>query len=135
MKDNFCRYRARMSRYWPVYRENGDAYLAAQATYVSDCSELTIGRGSVGLEILGFLPELVLLLFVYSELPVDGRVFEEFLLNHLAGFERNWVKPEDGELARGKERNAGEGADEEWVKISWGLNVLADGAPRRGAML
>jgi hypothetical protein len=113
-------------------RKDSNAHLAAHATYVSDCSELTIGLGSVGLEIFSFLPELVLLLG--SELAgVLG--LEEFRLNHFEGLERNWVKPEEGEVERGNERNAGEGADEECVKGSWGLNVLADGAPRRGAML
>jgi len=92
-----------------------------------------MGLGSVGWDIFGFRPELALLLG--SEAAPLVRGFEEFQLNHFEGFDKNWEKPEDGEVARGKERKAGEDAKEECVKGSWGLNELDDGAPRRGAML
>ena len=46
---------------------------------------------------------------------------DALLVNHFEGFVRNWVKPE-GELERGEDTE------------SWGLNVLDDGALRRGAM-
>jgi hypothetical protein len=57
-------------------------------------------------------------------------------LNHFEGFDKNWLKPDDGEVARevGNERIAGEGADVECVKESWGLNALEDGDPRRGVI-
>jgi hypothetical protein len=77
---------------------------------------------------LCFLPELPLDLgsavtLLFGNLEVDA-----LLVNHFVGFERNWEKPE-GEFER-----VVPGDDAEGIRESWGLNVLDDGAPRRGAM-
>lgn len=57
-----------------------------------------IGRGSVGLEILGFLaPELKL---TRASAVVVGTLLADTLrVNHFVGFDRNWVKPE-GDVER-----------------------------------
>jgi hypothetical protein len=56
-----------------------------------------MGRGSVGLDILGLLTELMLDLG--SAEADTERGSDVFLPNHLEGFERNWVML-DGELER-----------------------------------
>ena len=83
-----------------------------------------MGRGSVGLEILGRLTELVLAL---GSGPTEmERGSDVFLPNHFEGFERKWEMPEgDVERDSGKAMLAGEeGVDEE--KASCGLKVLKD---------
>ena len=94
-----------------------------------------MGLGSVGCEILGFLAELVLDLGsveLVEERPVKEPLeFER--LNHLVGLDRNEVKPFDGDADRGNV-NAPPGERAAWFDnpASGGLNVLTDGAPRRG---
>lgn len=88
-----------------------------------------IGLGSVGLEILGFLTELML---ERGSLAADtARVSRGFLPNHLEGLDKNWVSPE-GELERngGKCGFAGEAGVEDGG-ASCGLSELA---PRRGGI-
>lgn len=77
---------------------------------------------------MGFLPELPLglgsaMTLLFGSLEVDA-----LLVNHFEGFVRKWVKPE-GEFER-----VMPGDDAEGIRVSWGLNALDDGAPRRGAM-
>ena len=69
----------------------------------------------------------------------DGRPGKDPLelerLNHLVGLLRNEVKPLDGDAERGKlSEPPGERAPCDCSPASGGLNVLIDGAPRRGAM-
>lgn len=95
--------------------------------------EPRMGRGSVGLEILGRLTELVLAL---GSGPMETeRGSDAFLPNHLEGLERKWEMPE-GELDRvwGKATLAGEDGVEERTAASWGLNVLKDWGTRRGTI-
>jgi len=75
---------------------------------------------------LCFLPEPPLDLG--SAVTLGNFDVDALLENHFEGFVRNWVKPE-GELER-----VVPGDDAEGIRGSWGLNVLDDGAPRRGAM-
>jgi hypothetical protein len=71
-----------------------------------------MGLGSVGLDILGFLPpELVLLLGSDAVDWARGLLGERE--NHFEGFARNWEKPD---------------ADEPWA------NAVGFGLGRRGAM-
>lgn len=85
-----------------------------------------MGRGSVGLEILGRLTELVLVL---GSDPMEmERVSDVFLPNHFEGFERKWVMPE-GELERawGKATLADTEEGPDGMKVaSCGLRVLKD---------
>ena len=96
-----------------------------------------MGLGSVGCDILGFRPELVLALG--STELIDERPGREPLelerLNHLVGLERKDVKPFEGEAERGKlSEPPGERAPCVGSPASGGLNVLTDGTARRGAM-
>lgn len=78
------------------------------------------------------LPELVLARG--SATPAGSFDADALRLNHFAGRERNCVNPDDGEVERGKPGNTGDGGPG-CATESWGLNVLEDGAPRRGAMI
>lgn len=84
--------------------------LAPPAPYASK-----IGLGSVGLDILCFLPELVLVLGSAA----TGEVFEPegVLVNHLWGLLKNCVKLDDGDVERGKPKKAGDDGLE-LVKLS-----------------
>lgn len=89
-----------------------------------------MGRGSVGLEILGRLTELVLVLG--SAAMEMARGSDVLRPNHFEGFERKWDRPE-GELERawGKAMLAGEEGMEEGNGVSCGLK---DWGTRRGAI-
>lgn len=70
--------------------------LATGSEYVS-----SMGRGSVGRDILCFLAEELLVLGSVATPPLSLG-FELLRVNHLVGRVKNWVKPpDDGELARG----------------------------------
>lgn len=102
----------------------GSTYLVASIAWGSDWKDGRMGRGSVGLEILGRLAEPVLGL---GSGPTEmERGSDVFLPNHFEGFERKWEMPEgDVERDSGKAMLAGEeGVDEE--KASCGLKVLKD---------
>jgi hypothetical protein len=96
----------------------------ASIAWGSDWKDGRMGRGSVGLDILGRLAEPVLVL---GSGPMEiERGSDVFLPNHFEGFERKWEMLE-GELERasGKVMLAGEeGVDEE--NASCGLKVLKD---------
>lgn len=84
-----------------------------------------MGRGSVGLEILGRLTELVLVL---GSDPMEmERGSDAFLPNHFEGFERKWEMPE-GELERacGKAMWAGEEGIDAGKVVSCGPRALKD---------
>lgn len=85
-----------------------------------------MGRGSVGLEILGRLTELVLVLG--SDVIEMERGSDVFLPNHLEGFERKWEMPEgEFERACGKATWAGDvGVDEGLKATSCGPRELKD---------
>lgn len=72
-----------------------------------------MGRGSVGLDILGRLVIELVLALGSCDMEME-RGSDVFLPNHLEGFERNWEIPE-GELERacGKAMLAGEAGVEE----------------------
>lgn len=59
-----------------------------------------IGRGSVGWEILCFLPPERLGLG--SKLVEGAFEVDTLRLNHFEGFVKNWVNPDEGEAERGK---------------------------------
>ena len=65
-----------------------------------------IGRGSVGLEILCFLPPAEVMLGRVSLAPAGAFEPETLRLNHFEGFDKNCVKPEEGDVDR---EAAGEG--------------------------
>lgn len=110
----------------------GNTYLVASIAWGSDWKDGMKGRGSVGLEILGRLTELVLVLG--SDAVETERGSDVFLPNHLEGFERKWEMPE-GELERacGKAMLAGKGVDD-GKAASCGLKELKDWGTRRGAI-
>ena len=84
----------------------------------------------MGRDILGFRTELVLARG--STGSGEKRASVDFLLNHLDGFVRSWVKPEEGDVDRGKRTLAGEeGVEDGYIEASCGLRVLKEGAPRR----
>ena len=86
---------------------------------------------------MGFLPDELVLGLGSMELVEDRPAtlpVELERLNHFVGFERNWVKPEEGEAERGKLRKPDEG-EVDGPPESGGLNVLEDGAPRRRAIV
>ena len=85
----------------------------------------TIGRGSVGCEILCLRVELVLergSLELMDERPPP---LEVELLNHFVGFVKIWVKapPPEGEVERGVPRKL-PGDEGEGVVASGGLRLL-----------
>lgn len=86
---------------------------------------------------MGFLPELELARG--STELMDARPgmapLELDLENHFVGFEKNCVKPVDGDADRGKVVAPGERAPDEGVPPSGGHNVLMDGAPLRGGIV
>jgi hypothetical protein len=75
-----------------------------------------MGLGSVGRDIVCFLPPL-LTLGRESAIGGEGFGFDALRLNHLAGFVKNWVNPEEGETERGCELDEAFG-----VKESGGLS-------------
>lgn len=96
-----------------------------------------MGLGSVGCEILGLRPELVLdrgsTELIDARPGSDPLEFER--LNHLVGLDRKDVNPFEGDAERGKlSEPLGERAPCVGSPASGGLNVLTDGTARRGAM-
>lgn len=82
---------------------------------------------------MGFLPvELVLDLGSLELIDARPALPELERLNHFVGLERNCVKPLEGEAERGEV--PGDAPPGPGTTTSGGLNELADGAPRRGAM-
>ena len=108
-------------------------HLLANPLFSGDRAKLsTIGRGSVGCEILCFRPEELVLDLGSLELVELRPAFSEVeRLNHFVGLERNCVIPLEGETER-------EGGPEVLAPvgnaISGGLSEFDD-APRRGAMV
>lgn len=77
--------------------------------------ESRIGLGSVGRDILCFLPEELLILGSEAAAMVLIFGFDALLPNHLEGFERKFVNPFEGEVERGKPN----------VAVGWPLEVVA----------
>lgn len=93
-----------------------------------------MGRGSVGWDILGFLPVELVLDLGSVELIEERPALAEFeRLNHFVGLERNWVNPFEGEMDRGEV--PGDAPPPEPGKtISGGLRELEVEPPRCGPM-
>ena len=76
-------------------------YLLAPLAWGSAVRRLRRGLGSWGLDILCFLGEGGT--FCFDSEALDSRGAAALRPNHLLGFERNPVMPEEGELERGNE--------------------------------